>query len=1349
MYRKMESIGPYIRDRILPVGLSVSAAARQLGVGRPALSNLLNGKASLSQDMALKLERTFGADADDLIRRQAEAGEQIRKAESEQRSAHQQAAGYLKITATDIEQWAQTLTARTHLPVLLRRLVHADTASGARVDFPGYDAGERKGWDGITETSGAGHWVPEGRTGWELSVSKDLPGKPNRDIQARSKLVATERAATTFVFVTALQWKEKDRWAKTKRQLGEWRDVRVYDAEDLAQWLERSANTQIWFSGEIGRPTEGVVVLPECWRRWSESTAPKLSPLLFEEAIKDRRQSLVNWIDSAGEHPYVVVADSSDEALAFLALALREPDGQAGLLHDRVIHATSPEALGRISAASHDAILVVADRETELAAASLTRRHRVIVIRPRTSVENDADLALQTPSEECFSRALEDMGIEEHLRDQLKNETGLSPTILRRRLATTPELRKPQWASDKALLRKLMPMLLAGAWNRTIPADQMLVAELAGQPFETVEDDLNTLLALPESPIWAIGNYRGLVSRKDALFTAGEALSQSDIDRFFEVAEFILSEDDPALDLEPERRWQANIYGKKRDISASMRAAVGEFLVLLAVYGDRALGPHVDPVGVRVDALVSKLLRNVEARAWLSQQSDLPLLAEASPRAFLEAVEIDLRSSDPQLLAMLRPVESAMFDSPDRTGLLWALETIAWGEANLFRVARILARLSEVPINDNWANKPENSLESLLRSWLPQTAADIDQRLKLLDTLVREFPAVGWRLCKAQIDTHNTLASPNSKPRWRTDAAGTGTVTYDEDFRMRRHALDLMLGWADLDGAQLADLIAFSADFTDEDQHAVWARVESWIDAGASDEERAELREQMRRSVLARRNQKKARKDKLARRRRAVFEALAPDDTVVRHRWLFAEHWVSESGDDVWDDDFDFDKHVAHIDSLRRSAIEEIMATDGLDAIGKLLAAVNAWGTVGQYLVLATPPDDRPERIAQLVGKARDENLKYWAGALQGALSALDDTERKEILASRGAAMPEAEALILFLHSPFEGATWNIIRTARPDLEILYWRAVSPYGWRHREDELSFIIERLLEIDRPISAFNAIAMDFDKVEGAMLARLMRAVVQPSEETQTDIKLQAGRIDRALDALEAKKAATVAELANYEYLFLNALVHTKHGIRNLEKQIEQSPGDFVHLVSLLYRRDDGTEDADRNQPKPLREEVLHNVFRALRELKRTPGTKDDGTVDPTRLLAWLVDVRERLKAVGRLDVGDSQIGELLGRSKPGADGIWPNEAVRDALEACASDRILRGMEIGLFNNRGATWRGPGGGAERTLANKYRAYERQLQPDYPVTARLLDSIARMWEDHAHWHDTDEAVRRRLRR
>ncbi|MBQ0770980.1 MAG: HigA family addiction module antidote protein [Sphingomonadales bacterium] len=63
--------GEFIRQAILPDELTVTDAAQILGVGRPALSTLLNGKASLSPEMALRLEKAFGVKMDTLLRMQA------------------------------------------------------------------------------------------------------------------------------------------------------------------------------------------------------------------------------------------------------------------------------------------------------------------------------------------------------------------------------------------------------------------------------------------------------------------------------------------------------------------------------------------------------------------------------------------------------------------------------------------------------------------------------------------------------------------------------------------------------------------------------------------------------------------------------------------------------------------------------------------------------------------------------------------------------------------------------------------------------------------------------------------------------------------------------------------------------------------------------------------------------------------------------------------------------------------------------------------------------------------------------------------------------------------------------
>jgi addiction module HigA family antidote len=64
--------GDFIRTEVIePAGLTVTAAAAVLGVSRPALSSLLNGKASLSGEMALRLEKAFGIKMDTLMRMQS------------------------------------------------------------------------------------------------------------------------------------------------------------------------------------------------------------------------------------------------------------------------------------------------------------------------------------------------------------------------------------------------------------------------------------------------------------------------------------------------------------------------------------------------------------------------------------------------------------------------------------------------------------------------------------------------------------------------------------------------------------------------------------------------------------------------------------------------------------------------------------------------------------------------------------------------------------------------------------------------------------------------------------------------------------------------------------------------------------------------------------------------------------------------------------------------------------------------------------------------------------------------------------------------------------------------------
>jgi hypothetical protein len=127
---------------------------------------------------------------------------------------------------------------------------------------------------------------------------------------------------------------------------------------------------------------------------------------------------------------------------------------------------------------------------------------------------------------------------------------------------------------------------------------------------------------------------------------------------------------------------------------------------------------------------------------------------------------------------------------------------------------------------------------------------------------------------------------------------------------------------------------------------------------------------------------------------------------------------------------------------------------------------------------------------------------------------------------------------------------------------------------------------------------------------------------------------------------------------------------------------------------------------------------------------------------------VTEVRALCRTHARDAIGDLAIGDLLAKRPHGGDGTWPCEPVRQVLEETASNDIARGMEIGVYNSRGVTWRGPGGDQERELAAKYRKWSGDLALEFPFVSQFLEKLARGYDQDAVWHDTEASIRRRLR-
>jgi hypothetical protein len=185
--------------------------------------------------------------------------------------------------------------------------------------------------------------------------------------------------------------------------------------------------------------------------------------------------------------------------------------------------------------------------------------------------------------------------------------------------------------------------------------------------------------------------------------------------------------------------------------------------------------------------------------------------------------------------------------------------------------------------------------------------------------------------------------------------------------------------------------------------------------------------------------------------------------------------------------------------------------------------------------------------------------------------------------------------------------------------------------------------------------------------------------------------------------------------------------------------------------LAFKRSDAGEDPpewriEDPEQKAAFARAAHDL---LDQIKKTPGTNQNGQIDSAELRSWIRSVRNLCRKHARADIGDQWLGQLLAKAPAAENGEWPCEAVCQVMEEEAAPQIAIGFEIQVHNSRGVVCRGEGGEQERELANKYQTTAETLRFDFPYVASLFDSIASSYTQEAFYWDSKSAIDKRLQR
>jgi hypothetical protein len=1264
-----------------------------------------------------------------------------------------------EISSDELQGWASHFDASAIFPKLVRRLLFATTPLNG-IDMRA-DGGTRyEGWDGIVGTALRTTFCPAGLSVWELSVEKKVRPKLDDDYEKRSRKppAGVQPKLTTYVAVTSRGFSRKAEWIAEKRADGIWADVRVYDADDLATWLEQAPAVARWYANLHGRPAYDGKDVEAFLEEWRKRTSPPLPHklVLAGEARKAQSDQVLAWLGAPAGRPLLVRGRSREEALLFATATLaRQPGAEARLSRSLVVE-TEDAWRWALRVQGAESLVVLPDfDEPDVGQAAAAHAHVILSSDLATPGQPGSTITLDDQAYPQLAKVIESAGWTAQEAERLIDRAGGDLAALQR-MCGYFEL--PSWAKDSART-EILALLLAGAWVPTFDGDREVLRRLGGDPsvVEQLCSDLQSRRVVKRVAEYGSRIILSWNAPEDAWAHLSRGLTDGHLNRFRDVVRDVLGAEDPAYDLPKEERFMASVKGKALLHSESIRQGLAETIAYLSLQDailEETLRITHRGSGL-AEGLVTWLLRPEAGWiAWASLSKLLPILAEAAPKGFLDRVQASLDQGE-NGVARLFLEEGSLFGRAPHTGLLWGLEVLAWNPEKSVRsrVIRALTQLDSVYPHGHRGqvdNQPLRSLDTLLRYALPKSDTTVEERIDLMRQVLRDNPPTGRALALGMLrDLRGAvLFHQGTNPR------------FHDTWRPKNETTEInMAGVSAQALAALADLVTDAG--TDADR---WVSLLAAVLRGPSDVEEhvlnalARQHEQIQdstgklwsllRKELDRINENDTDSTR-ATHLRSLYKAFTPNDFASSHAWIFdpfaripgRRRSAAFQGKDpslaevvmqlrmdalkeLWDQD-------QHWEALKDLVHEVNKIDHGIGALGSALGKTE-FATVLEEKILADTTEESFISLVPSFAVARTQQLGLpW---LENLLRRLLNHDRID------------EAVGISTRHIAGSVFWALLDQIGDPLLTKYWEAPSLMFGELSPEEIRYAVDHLLAAGREHSALEIAATQRDKVTGTLafdvLARLKSASSSAGGQLLQSNQMTPHYVEWTFDIIDRDPPVgkdPIQDIAPLELFFLPILSEASRPARYVSLAFGETPDLFVSLMERMYFREG--EDRPANSDNS-REQTAQEAATLLTNWNGYPGEGLAESDRDTKLEVWAAEVLRKTREGERGRVGSVHVAEVLARVPRGSDEFWPCLAARRLLETGLYPELGDNLSLAKRNSRGVVGRaiGEGGVQEREIAERYREAARQLEITYPRTAAMLDGIARSYEAEADQEDAE---------
>lgn len=812
---------------------------------------------------------------------------------------------------------------------------------------------------------------------------------------------------------------------------------------------------------------------------------------------------------------------------------------------------------------------------------------------------------------------------------------------------------------------------------------------------------LREILQEQDKPLGLQNGHWEVADRKALWYALGSRIFDNYLDQFKACLVEVLTELDPQFELPPEERYVASIHGKVLKHSSDLRQGMAETLALIGSHGGILKNCSLHkPESIAVLA-IREIFEQANWQLWGSLNNLLPTLAEAAPGEFLNSVERALQQSPCPFDELFAQEGRGISGSNYITGLLWALEGLSWIEEHFVHVAIILAELASHDPGGNWANRPANSLITILLPWNPQTLAPIDKRIAAIKAIRTDFPDVAWKVLISLLPNQHQTSFGVHKPRWHNIISEDWKpkVTNKEYWDQVTGYAEIAVGMACVDLDKLKELV----ENLDNLPKPSFDTVLEYLSSEAITElpENQQLPIWTNLTEFARKHRrfsdaKWALDSEDVSKIEATANRLAPASPEGLYRRLF-----SNKESDLYDRNGDWEEQCNILDERRQKAIQEIMDVSGLQRVIAFVDTVESPNKVGwalgiiadkdiDYILLPNYLDVEKTSYQQFAGSF------VWSRYHSQGWPWVDGLDRTD--------WSMVQTCHLLMHLPFKNDTWRHASEWLGESDGMYWQKV-PVNPYQSDSDLLFAIDKLLGASRPNAAINCLHCLLHKKLPLDTKRTVRALLDAVSTAELATSIDSYHITELIKALQDDSKTDQDDLFKVEWAYLR-LLDWRSGVepKLLEKYLSTQPKFFCEVIRLIYRS--SKEKKRDEEPDEQRKAIATNAWRLLHEWKRPPGLHEDGRFSSKDFEVWLESVKQQCKESGHLEAAMIKTGEVLLYCPTDPKGLWIIQSAAIALNDRDAEEMRRGFQTEVFNSRGVHSVDPTGKPERDLAARWR-------------------------------------------